>query len=268
MGLSAAFLIGTASLGIFSCDAPGERQRTGAILGAIAGGVIGARANDDNRTTGAVVGALAGAAAGSFIGCRLQMADQRRLAADGDRAVATGQGSEWRNPETGITGKTEVATTTESSRQSVRLAEQVQAPRGLVLAGSTRTAQRDIVLRAGPDARARVLGGFGEGEAVDLLGTVRGRDGASWAAVHRSGELAGYVPIAALSTDSTAQIASRGSAPSRQPPAARPSGGRAPVEVQMTTTCRLVTQTVTSGGKPEQRQVKVCAQPDGNWREA
>ena len=60
--------------GIASCDAPGGRQRTGAIIGAIVGGLAGSQISDNERTLGAVVGAGAGAAAGSYIGCNQQRA--------------------------------------------------------------------------------------------------------------------------------------------------------------------------------------------------
>ena len=60
--------------GITNCDAPGGRQRTGAIIGAIVGGLAGSQISDNERTLGAVVGAGAGAAAGSYIGCNQQRA--------------------------------------------------------------------------------------------------------------------------------------------------------------------------------------------------
>lgn len=60
--------------GITNCDAPGGRQRTGAIIGALIGGVAGSQISDNERTLGAVVGAGAGAAAGSYIGCNQQRA--------------------------------------------------------------------------------------------------------------------------------------------------------------------------------------------------
>ena len=60
--------------GITNCDAPGGRQRTGAIIGAVIGGIAGSQVSDNERTLGAVVGAGAGAAAGSYIGCNQQRA--------------------------------------------------------------------------------------------------------------------------------------------------------------------------------------------------
>lgn len=60
--------------GITNCDAPGGRQRAGALIGAVVGGLAGSQISDNERTLGAVVGAGAGAAAGSYIGCNQQRA--------------------------------------------------------------------------------------------------------------------------------------------------------------------------------------------------
>jgi uncharacterized protein YcfJ len=125
MSVAGIFLVSTASLGIFSCDASGEKQKQGAIIGAILGGVIGNRVADDNRTVGTVVGAAAGAAAGSYIGCQMQRRDRDRLAADSNRAMAMGTGAAWTN-DTGYS----TATTVETSRNN----EAVQvSPRQLAL---------------------------------------------------------------------------------------------------------------------------------------
>lgn len=60
--------------GITNCDAPGGRQRAGALIGAVIGGLAGSRVSSNERTLGAVVGSGAGAAAGSYIGCNQQRA--------------------------------------------------------------------------------------------------------------------------------------------------------------------------------------------------
>ncbi|MDY6923169.1 MAG: SH3 domain-containing protein [Pseudomonadota bacterium] len=62
--------------GITNCDAPGGRQQTGAIIGALIGGLAGSQISSNERGLGAVVGAGAGAAAGSYVGCNQQRARQ------------------------------------------------------------------------------------------------------------------------------------------------------------------------------------------------
>ena len=60
--------------GITNCDAPGGRQRTGAVIGGVLGALAGSQISDNERTLGAVAGGAAGAAAGSYIGCNQQRA--------------------------------------------------------------------------------------------------------------------------------------------------------------------------------------------------
>ena len=87
--------------GITNCDAPGGRQRTGAIIGALIGGVAGSQISDNERTLGAVVGAGAGAAAGSYIGCNQQRARQEARGGDyratSNLRIRSGPGTSYRH---------------------------------------------------------------------------------------------------------------------------------------------------------------------------
>lgn len=62
------------SNGVTSCDAPGGRQTTGAVIGGVLGALAGSRISSNERALGAVAGGAAGAAAGSYIGCNQQRA--------------------------------------------------------------------------------------------------------------------------------------------------------------------------------------------------
>ena len=87
--LPTAAMAQSRSNGITSCDAPGGRQRTGALIGAVIGGLAGSQVSDNERTLGAVVGAGAGAAAGSYIGCNQQRARGDVSASSGAQYRAT-----------------------------------------------------------------------------------------------------------------------------------------------------------------------------------
>ena len=98
--LPTAVMAQSRSNGITSCDAPGGRQRTGAIIGAIVGGLAGSQISDNERTLGAVVGAGAGAAAGSYIGCNQQRARQDARGGDyratSNLRIRSGPGTNYR----------------------------------------------------------------------------------------------------------------------------------------------------------------------------
>jgi surface antigen len=254
MSVAAVFMVTTASLGIFSCDASGEKQKQGAIIGAIIGGVIGNRVADDNRTIGTVVGAAAGAAAGSYVGCQLQKRDRDRLAADSNRALATGAGAAWTN-DTGYGAATTVTTERTNEAVQVGLAPSVTAPAGLILMGGRYSALRDVVIKAGPLAGSRTIGGLGASDEVDVLGRTAGQT--AWAALEQGGVVIGYVPMAALRA--TGNVANVGEA--------APNGARR-ASIRGTSVCRTVTQTITppGGATPQTQNVEACVQPDGTWR--
>jgi hypothetical protein len=65
---------------IINCDASGNRQAGGAILGAIAGAAIGNNVSKSHSAP--LVGAVAGAATGSYVGCKQQRNRAARHAAN------------------------------------------------------------------------------------------------------------------------------------------------------------------------------------------
>ena len=65
---------------IVNCDASGNRQGAGAILGAIAGAALGNNVSKSHSAP--LVGAVAGAAAGSYVGCQQQRNKAERHAAN------------------------------------------------------------------------------------------------------------------------------------------------------------------------------------------
>lgn len=58
--------------GVIGCDAPGQKQGAGTVIGAVLGGIAGNNLARHDRGTGTVLGATAGAAAGSYVGCNMQ----------------------------------------------------------------------------------------------------------------------------------------------------------------------------------------------------
>jgi Ni/Co efflux regulator RcnB len=66
--------------GVVGCDASGNKQAGGALLGAVIGGVAGNSIARHDHGTNTLIGATAGAAAGSFIGCHMQKSDAAKAA--------------------------------------------------------------------------------------------------------------------------------------------------------------------------------------------
>ena len=82
--MAVAFAASAANAGVINCDADGNRQRNGAIIGGIAGAIMG---NNVSHKSGApIIGGLAGAAAGSAIGCD----QQKKMARDKQHTAYTG----------------------------------------------------------------------------------------------------------------------------------------------------------------------------------
>ena len=82
--MAITFAASAANAGVIGCDADGNRQRNGAIIGGIAGAIIGT--NVSHKAGAPIVGGLAGAAAGSAIGCD----QQKMMARDKERTAFTG----------------------------------------------------------------------------------------------------------------------------------------------------------------------------------
>lgn len=78
-------LIGAASAaraevagGVIGCDASGNKQIVGALIGGVLGGVAGNNIIKKDQQAGTIVGATAGAATGSYVGCQMQKKDAER----------------------------------------------------------------------------------------------------------------------------------------------------------------------------------------------
>lgn len=145
---------------ITRCDASGEKQEGGALLGALLGAAAGSNLARNDRGTGTAVGALVGAAAGSWVGCSMQRNDQARE--DAARGIHTVHG--------------------------VRFARGVE-PARFERIGERFVAYSNVNLRAAPGKNARKLGLLRAGERFQALASTRG----GWVLVGFDGVGVGWV---------------------------------------------------------------------------
>ncbi len=227
---------------IFGCDAGGNKQAGGAVIGGLLGGVVGSNVAKNERTLGTVLGAAAGAAAGSYIGCRMQRSDQQKAQAATQYALDRGGSQSWSNPETGASGDVRVVSTSNGgggqpvSLNGLRFAPGVEPARGYESASGRFTAPGKVNIRATPSTSGSVVGRLNPGQSFDALARVQG---SNWLLAGQNGQAVGYVSETVV----------------------RPSGGQASNSV-----CRTFDQTIrTQSGAPQTERYTACKGADGQW---
>lgn len=194
--------IASASPGIFGCTAPGSKQAIGAGAGGVVGGLLGNRVAGGNRTLGTVVGGAVGAAAGSWIGCKLQINDQRKAHAALARAATESKPQQWSSADTGMSGTAIPLTSGQLSK--------LNFPQGILPValyddrGGAFTSSGRVNLRAGPSVDSAIVGTLNPGEPVDV---VAGAKDMPWLLVAQGGTARGYVsePLLVSTRASSAQ---------------------------------------------------------------
>lgn len=233
--------------GLFSCDAPGQANTGGAVIGGLVGALAGSQVSKDNRALGAAIGAGLGAAIGNSVGCRMDRKSRQDAQQAFQRALDTGRPQSWSDPATGASGQ--ILVLERSGRGDGyggnsggysgrwRFADGVASATRTSSAGGTYAANGRINMRAAPSANAAVVDRLRAGERFEAAGVVSG----GWLAVVEDGLIQGYV------SRSVAQPVYG-------------SGGRGD-------DCRVVQQTVTERGYETTRErFNACRGDDGSWR--
>lgn len=227
---------------LFSCDAPGQANTTGAVVGGLVGALAGSQVSKKDRALGAAIGAGIGAAIGNSIGCRMDRNARQDAQQAFERALETGRAQTWNDPQTGASGRIEVVSRSETaSRPSAstgrwRFADSVAPAVRVSSLGGTYAANGRTNVRAAPNANAAVIDRLQPGEEIWVAGAVAG----GWLAVEENGRIQGYVARSVM------QARSGGS-----------SGGG---------DCRRVEQTITERGQATVReQFEACRSSTGEW---
>lgn len=150
---------------IVSCDAPGNRQVGGALIGALLGGVAGSNLAKNDRGAGTAIGAVVGGATGSYVGCKMQR----------DAATQSAYAPQYR-PATYV-------------HSGYRLSGDL-APARFERDGGAFVATSTLNLRAAPTTRSARLGSLRAGQTFESLARVRGTE---WILVGQNGVGVGYV---------------------------------------------------------------------------
>ena len=155
---------------VVGCDAPGNKQVGGALIGALLGAVAGSNLAKNDRGTGTAIGAVVGGATGSYVGCKMQRTDQAQ------NAYGYGPTYQPAQPAT-------------YSHSGYRLSGDI-SPARYVRDGGTFAASSNLNLRGAPSTSGRKVGSLRAGERFQALARVRGTD---WILVGQNGVGVGYV---------------------------------------------------------------------------
>lgn len=197
--LSGAAAEASKSAGIFGCSATGSKQKIGAAAGAVVGGVAGNRVIKGKRVLGTVVGGAAGAAFGSWIGCKLQMSDQRKAQKALEQAAAENKSQQWSSSNTGASG---TATLLAGGGigglrfpSNVLPYSQYDARSGIFAPNGR------VNLRSLPSTSSEIVGSLNPGENVEV---VAGAANSPWLLVAQNGVARGYASAPLLVQQSAA----------------------------------------------------------------
>jgi surface antigen len=222
--------------GIFGCDASGNKQTIGTVAGGALGAVLGNRiAGSGSRTLGTVIGGALGAAGGSLLGCKLQKNDRDRAERAAEKAVQTGQSQEWKNEDTGASGRVDVANAGGIAFGDLKFADGVEPASGYTKVGDSFMATASANIRSAPGTGSAVLGKLATGQRVWVPAAVKGQP---WMLISDGGVGQGYVsaPLLKRATNVAAS------------------------------NCKMVTQTVAVPGEAEQAETyHACKGKDGQW---
>ena len=221
------------SAGIFGCSAIGSKQKIGAAAGAVVGGVAGNRVIKGKRVLGTVVGGAAGAALGSWVGCKLQISDQRKAQKALEQAAAENKNQQWSSAESGASGSATLLAGGGIGGlrfpQNVLPYSQYDARSG-IYAPSGR-----VNLRSLPSTTSEIVGSLNPDENVEV---VAGAANSPWLLIAQNGVARGYASAPLLVQQSVA----------------------------VQSNCKLIRQEIRTGSDGAVSQdFKACPDSSGGW---
>lgn len=223
-------------------------------LGAITGAIIGSKiGGGSGRSAAIAAGALAGYWAGGKINQRLTEIDRQGINQATSKAISTGKGTTWRNPDTGTSTQVSVKDYAPPAKHSLKPKLDRLPPIELLNAYYVPTT--NINVRGGPSTDYLIVHSIRKGQPVPVIGKVVG---SNWYLIAEQGKASGFVYAPLMNADAqqrnsnAIRVASLNSQPGRY--------------VVQNNNCRVITQKISvRGGGSESHQFNACQQPNGNW---
>ncbi len=240
-----------AALSLAGCKTIGEQL--GSSLGYTVGSQVGGYAGGFATTTGTVLGGVLGGELADL----LDEESQRRAATASGEAITSGKDQTWSNPDAGTSGQvTVVAQKQETANVQVEVAkDQVQELPPVDLIGRTYIATGTANVRGGPGTEYKSSGSLAAGEAVNVVGKVRGKN---WYMISQGDVVIGFVSTTLLAVAPETKAA---------PKLASNTKLKGPVvteTIKVERTCRTAEHTVTLGnGEQRAEEIEACETPTG-----
>lgn len=229
-----------------------RRHRTELITGA---GIIIGMGVADNNLLGAAVGGLVG----YTIAKSLNASDNKRMARSTQSSLVTGKSSEWRNDETGVSGRTTVKEETVEERtvKAKYLKERItELPPLEYSVGGQYRVVKPTGVRGGPGEDYKSFEELKQDQTVDIVAKVENKD---WYLASKNGVATGFIDAGALESTGVpvdTKVQKKG----------KPKAQVAESEITVKQTCRSIEQQVTQkDGKTVTETRKACQQADGSW---
>lgn len=238
------------ALGLGAC----KTTELGHAIGSTVGGMVGTQIGGVAAYSGYTIGGLMGEGIAEY----LDEQSRKQAEQSANAAVVTGQNQSWSNPNAGTSGTVEVVAQEEQTTQVAVpvLKDRIEETPPLDLVGGTYLVASDANLRGGPGTDYKTVGSLKQGQRVEVVGKVQGKD---WYMISQGGVASGFVATSLLQP-----------APAATPPSPPPEVPVAPAEVATKeipakSTCRTIKQTVRlqDGTTRTGDNVTACQTPAG-----
>jgi uncharacterized protein YgiM (DUF1202 family) len=244
--LTTAFVLSLSVFSLAGCKTVGSQ------LGSAVGQTLGSQLGYGLATqTGTVLGSVLGGEIAEL----LDPASRQQATEATGEAITSGESQSWSNPSAGTSGEVQViGEKQETTNVQVEVVkDDVQELPPIELIGRTYVATGEANVRGGPGTDYKAVGNLKPGEAVNVVGKVRGE---SWYMVSQGDVVIGYVSTTLLALPSTPIL----------PPDIKPKGAVAMQSVPAERTCRTASHQVRlSSGEIVTEEIDACESPTG-WQ--